>query len=206
MTRHVLSCSSLIAVALMSAGCLSQPALKPALYRPEAKRPDAPALSAMAGSVKVHALRVAPGFDGRSFVIRTDAVRYVQDPYNAFLVPPDAWITMDVCAWLGKSGLFRHVLDSASRVPPEFTLDGVVTALYADRSGSGAARSVLSIEFTLTENAAKSARVRLQKTYTQEAPAANPFAPPTLALAWGQALTAVLASLETDLRAALALR
>ena len=206
MTRPVFACWFLLAVALYFAGCLSQPSLKPTLYRPLAKRAGPPAPPAETGSLKVHSLRIAPGFDGRSFVIRTDAVRYVHDPYNAFLVPPDAWITMDVRAWLGESGLFRHVLDNASRVTPDFTLDGVVTALYADRSGSGAARSVLSIEFTLTETAAKSPRVRLQKTYTQETPAANPLTPSTLTLAWGQALTAVLVSLETDLRAALAMQ
>lgn len=206
MKRSARACPYLAALAFLMTGCLSHPSLKPALYRPEAKRQGEPALTNVAGSVKINSLSVAPGFDGRSFVIRTDAVRYVQDPYNAFLVPPGAWITMDVRAWQDQSGLFQHVLDNASRITPEFTLDGVVTALYSDCSESDAAQAVLSMEFTLTEIAAKPSRVRLQKTYTQKIPSAKPFTPSTLALAWGQALTAVLASLEDDLRVALARR
>jgi hypothetical protein len=46
-------------------------------------------------------------YDGVDLVYRTSAVRYVSDPYHAFLAEPGPMLSSRISEWLNGTGLFQ---------------------------------------------------------------------------------------------------
>ena len=94
--------------------------------------------------------QVSPSFRDRGLVLRTDDQSWRTDFYNAFFVSPGAMIESVTERWLGHAGLFSAVTPGASRLPPTHALEGVLTALYGDISGSDA-KAVIELELLLLD-------------------------------------------------------
>ena len=105
--------------------------------------------------------------------------------------------------WLADSGLFTRVLPVGSRIVPDYTLEGNVTALYGDFSSESAPAAVMEIRFFLLDNADGTRRWSSLETYR----AATPVPDKTTEVfveALNKSLADILARLEADLQKALA--
>ena len=189
----------LLVVAAISAGCsLKKQSPSKLHYLVEAKRPGEPNRAAAQATLRVRTLHIAAPFEGRGFVYRNSDQKYETDFYHEFLVAPQAMLTEQVRQWLGASGLFRAVLDPASKLESTCSLEANVTALYGDFRDPAKPKAVLEIHFVLLREQGSSSQIALQKYYRQEAQSDERSAD-ALAKAWGAALSKILAELERDL-------
>src|SRR5262249_14486892 len=134
-------------------------------------------------------------------VYRNSDLNYESDFYHEFFIAPRPLLTEQLRQWLDASGLFRLVLDSATRVPTTHSLEGTVSALYADFRDKASPKAVLAIEFFMTKDESAPELV-LHKRYFREVSMEN-RAPEALAKAWSKALQQILTSFEEDLAKAL---
>jgi len=154
------------------------------------------------GVLRVRNFQVAAPFEGKGFVYRNSDLGYQADFYHEFLVAPRALIAEQTRQWLSASGLFRFVLDPASKAEATHNLEGNVSALYGDYRGAASPKAVLAVEFFLVNDQPASPEITFHKSYRQEVPLDN-RAPETLAQGWGKALEQILTALEADLAKAL---
>jgi cholesterol transport system auxiliary component len=151
------------------------------------------------GVLKIQRFRVSPQFDGQDFVYKKGNLNYESDFYNEFFIPPGLMIAENVEKWLARSGLFKYVMGFSSPVKPTFELEGVVSALYGDYSGSEAPKAVLEIQFFLVRNAAFRPHIVFGKTYREETLISG-NSPDALVAGWNQALEHILTRFETNLK------
>jgi uncharacterized lipoprotein YmbA len=195
----VLLTAALLTGTLLTGGCSLKkqyPAKHSFLI--EAQRAGEAGASTTSGVLRVRSLQVAAPFEGKGFVYRTSGLGCQTDFYHEFLVAPRALVTEQTGQWLGASGLFRFVLDSASKADATHSLEGNVSALYGDYRDAASPKAVLAVEFFLTNDQAASSEIVFHKSYRQEVPLEN-RAPETLAKGWGKALELILTALEQDL-------
>jgi cholesterol transport system auxiliary component len=189
----------LCAVIAMTAGCsLKKQSPSKLRYLVEAQRPGEAMQPSAQTILRVRNLRVASPFEGRGFVYRNSDQNYESDFYHEFLVAPQSMLTEQVRQWLGASGRFRAVLDSASKLDATHSLEGDVTALYADFRDKAAPKAVLEIHFLLLSDHGPAPQIALQKSYRQEA-SVETRSPDAMARAWSAALAKMMAALEQDL-------
>jgi uncharacterized lipoprotein YmbA len=194
---------ALLSAALLAGGCSLKkqyPAKHSFLI--EAQRVGEARAAAASGVLRVRNLQVAAPFEGKGFVYRNSGLGYQTDFYHEFLVAPRALITEQTRQWLGVSGLFRFVLDPASKADATHSLEGNVSALYGDYRDAASSKAVLAVEFFLVNDQSASPEIVFHKSYRQEVPLEN-RAPETLAKGWGKALEQILTGLEHDLTSAL---
>ena len=184
---------------LLAGGCsLKKPSPARHSFLIEAPRTGEARAAAASGVLRVRNLQVAAPFEGKGFVYRSSGLGYQTDFYQEFLVAPRALLTEQTRQWLGASGLFRYVLDPASKSDATHSLEGNVSALYGNYRDPASPKAVLAVEFFLTNDQAVSPEIVFHKSYRQEVPLEN-RAPETLAKGWGKALEQILAALEQDL-------
>lgn len=192
--------------AVLLAGCspvVTAPAPQRHFYALIAKRPGLTPSSGDKTVLKVRPIQISPAFQGKEMVYRLDDVEYESDYYNAFFVQPASAVSQAVEDWLGRSGVFGHVVDSTSQMQDTHTLEGMVNALYGDFRDRRNPVAVLEMQFFLLRNRDEKFSVVFQKTYTR-----NVAFPPVksnaanLAQAYQQGLAEILAELEKDLRSA----
>jgi uncharacterized lipoprotein YmbA len=171
-------------------------------YLIEAQRAGEARTAAASGVLRVRNLQIAAPFEGKGFVYRNSGLGYQTDFYQEFLVAPRALITEQTRLWLGTSGLFRFVLDPASKADAAYSLEGNVSALYGDYRDGASPKAVLAVEFFLVNDQPASPEIVFHKRYRQEVSLEN-RAPETLAKGWGKALEQILGVLEHDLTSAL---
>ena len=164
----------------------------------EAQRAGEARTAAASGVLRVRNLQIAAPFEGKGFVYRTSGLGYQTDFYHEFLVAPRSLITEQTRQWLGASGLFRYVLDPASKADATHSLEGNVSALYGDYRNGASPKAVLAVEFFLVNDQPASPEIVFHKSYRQEVSLEN-RAPETLAKGWGKALEQILSGLEQDL-------
>lgn len=183
---------------------LNRPAPERRFYSIEAKRPDVTAPAPRDATVlKVRPAQISPAYQGKEMVYRLDDVRFESDYYNAFFVQPASALTRQIEQWLGRSGVFGHVVDSTSQVRDAFLLEGMVNALYGDFRDKAAPKAVLEAQFFLLASVNESYQVAFSRSYRQEVPVPAGFKDASgLAEAFNAALAATLKELEKDLRAA----
>ena len=123
----------LAASMMLPAGCsLRQKAPLKFTYLVEASRPGETRHGAGKRALRLRSLGVAPPYEERGFVYRTSDLGYESDFYHEFLVTPRAMLTEQARQWLDASGLFSAVIDPASKAEATHSLEGHVSALYAD--------------------------------------------------------------------------
>ncbi|UCE85803.1 MAG: membrane integrity-associated transporter subunit PqiC [Deltaproteobacteria bacterium] len=186
------------AVALVALGCLTQKPPEKRRYVFDARREAPAATREGVGVLRIDRIRVSPLFERKGFVYRTGESSFESDFYNEFYAPPGVLLRQALLAWLGPSSTFASVSDSTNPGDATWLLEGQVDNLYGDLRDPRDPRAVLEIEFALLY--AKSLNVRFRKSYAASVQAEDTSAPAIMA-AWNEALAAILAELEGDLRA-----
>jgi hypothetical protein len=130
---------------------------------------------------------------------RLGRVEYETDAYRQFLIAPGTMITEQTRAWLADSGLFQRVVPAGSRIAPDYTLEGNVTALYGDFSDESAPAAVMEMRLFLLDNSGGTEKVAFAQTYH----AATPVSDRTTEVfveALNRSLVDILGRLESDLQ------
>lgn len=189
----------LVLLGLFVGGCATGSSGGKQQYVFEAVRPGEPILPVVDGSLAVHRFSVDAAFATRNFVYRLGQFEYETDSYRQFLISPGTMISEQTRDWLADSGLFARVLPMGSRLVPDYTLEGNVTALYGDFSKASGAEAIIEIRFFLLDNAGDVEEVAFAQTYR----VATPVQDRTTAIfvdALNRSLVDILTRLEADLK------
>ncbi|HSV99410.1 MAG TPA: ABC-type transport auxiliary lipoprotein family protein [Sedimentisphaerales bacterium] len=165
-----LPCLCLFFLGSFAGGCATGSSGEKQQYILEAVRPGEPVQPVVEGSLEVHRFSVDAAFSTRNLVYRLGRFEYETDAYRQFLIAPGTMITEQTRAWLADSGLFQRVLAAGSRIVPDYTLEGNVTALYGDFSTESASAAVMEIRFFLLDNAGGEEKVAFAQTYRAATP------------------------------------
>jgi uncharacterized lipoprotein YmbA len=142
-------------------------------------------------------VRVAAPYDGPALVYRMSAVRYVSDPYHAFLSDPGPMLGNRITAWLDQTQPFKAVAgDSAPPAP--LMLEASVMELYGDFEQSVEPAAVMSVRFTVVDQASARPKIAYERTITQRIRLAD-TSPDELVRGYGTALAQILSLLAADL-------
>jgi uncharacterized lipoprotein YmbA len=118
--------------------------------------------------LRVARVRVSAPYDRTALVYRLNAVRYISDPYHAFLSDPAPMLSNRITAWLSAAELFRSVDGPGSAAPARWILEATVTELYGDfETGAGDPAAVMSIHFTLIDESMARPRVAYERVLSR---------------------------------------
>jgi ABC-type uncharacterized transport system auxiliary subunit len=193
--------ATMLAAALILGGCsltreapvkqtfLLEPPLPPAVAKPQPY------------SVRVAAVNVAAPYRGRSFIYRVGDLRYETDFYVEFLVSPAAMFAEQTTRALEAAHVFARVVPPSSGQDADATLEGFVSALYADAKDNGAPIAAeLAVTYYLTNTAAGASTPSWSKEYKRRVELSQ-TTPAAYAAAQNRAFGEVLAELTRDLAA-----
>jgi cholesterol transport system auxiliary component len=185
----------LLAGGLLS-GCLSRPGLVSKSFT--FATPNTRVAETNAGPIlAVRKLTIAAPFAVQSFVYRTGASSYEQDPYAQFLVPPDESLSEPVRAYFRNTGLFRAVTEPGSSVQPDMQVEIFVPELYGDFRNRHAPAAILSMRFVFLRAARRSsARVFAERTFSRRVPLKARTAA-ALMDGWNEALKDIMAQVAS---------
>lgn len=146
---------------------------------------------------------VAATYAGSALIYRLDEVRYVADPYHAFVADPGAMLGSQIAQWLDHSGLFSTVAQPGSTQPVSYVLDATIVELYGDFREGRPPAAVLTVQFALIEQISARPKVVYERTLTSriDLPKASPDA---LVRGLGTALSGILSQFSRDLDAPVA--
>jgi ABC-type uncharacterized transport system auxiliary subunit len=197
-----LPCLCLVCIGLSAGGCATGASHQERHYILEAARPGEPVHPVVDGSLEVHRFSVDAAFATSNLVYRINQFEYEADYYRQFLIAPGTMITERTRDWLADSGLFTRVLPVGSRIAPDYTLEGNVTALYGDFSNESAPVAVIELRLFLLDNADGTEKVVFAETYRAATPVGEKTAEIFVA-ALNRSLAEILVRLEADLQKAL---
>lgn len=205
MTTHAARAALLTLLVLLPAcSSLERPAPERRFVSIDAERPrSGPPGSAPApfpGNLRVADFRMSPRFSGRELVYRLGANEWSQDYYTHFVQDPGRDLAEQTRRWLKESNLFHNVLEPSSRAEAPWAIDAYVAELYGDFLSSPP-RAVITIEFHLIDDSDGAWRIVGRYAITRSINPAERTVP-ALVRAWSEGLAAMLADLETSLRAA----
>jgi cholesterol transport system auxiliary component len=195
--RHMLG----ITVALLISACsIGRPiptvttySIEPPAAMPGARRSPLPE------RLRVERVHVAAPYDRSALVYRLTAVRYISDPYHAFLADPGPMLGDRMAEWLSAAGVFKTVDSSGSDVAAPWVLEATVTELYGDfEDGPGNPAAVMSIRFIIIDEKSARRRVIYERALSRRMPLPG-ASPEALLLGYGAALADILTQLATDL-------
>jgi len=149
-------------------------------------------------SLKVTNFEVAPPYQERALVYRLDEQRYDSDFYNQFFVTPRSMMMTQVPQWLGQRQIFAAVLGPASTLDTSYTLEGLVTQLYADLRPGAQPAAVFTMQIFVTR--AIDHTIVLDRTYSRTVYIPNQ-SPASIVQGMNEGFQQCLADLERDLRA-----
>jgi cholesterol transport system auxiliary component len=195
--RHLLVFS---AAAILSSCSIGRPmptvttySIEPSPATPDALRP------LRTERLRVERVRVAAAYDSGALVYRLSAVRYVSDPYHAFLTEPGPMLTNGIAKWLAAAELFKAVDGPGSAAPAPWALETTVTELYGDfEAGSEKSSAVMAIRFTIIDEGSARPRVAFERSLSRRVPIRRAD-PEALVAGYGAALADILTQLATEL-------
>jgi uncharacterized lipoprotein YmbA len=157
---------------------------------PSSRRPDA---------LRMGNVHVAAAYASNALVYRLDDVRYASDPYHAFIAEPGAMLGTQMAEWLDRAGPFETVALPGSTRPTRYVLDATVAELYGDFRAGRSPAAVLTVQFTLIDQAARP-KVVYESTIARrvDLPQASPDA---LVRGYGKALEEILMQLAPEISA-----
>ena len=144
-------------------------------------------------------VRVAAAYAGPALVYRLDEVRYAADPYHAFVADPGAMLGSEIARWLDQTGPFTVAQPGSTR-PAPYVLEATVVELYGDFRGGRAPAAVLTVQFSLLEQASPRPTVVYERTSTRRVDLAE-ASPDALVGGYGAALAQILSQVAPDLAA-----
>jgi cholesterol transport system auxiliary component len=149
--------------------------------------------------VRVERVRVAAPYDRAALVYRLSAVRYISDPYHAFLAEPGPMLGNRIAEWLAAAGVFKDVDGPGGAAPAPWVLEARVTELYGDfEAGGNHPAAVMSIRFTLIDEGSARAKVAYERSLSRRTPLSS-ASPEALVLGYGTALADILTQFASDL-------
>lgn len=195
----VLPCLGLLCIGLVAGGCATGTSRQERDFILEAVRQDEPLRPVVAGSLEVHRFSVDAEFAGKNLVYRIGEFEYEVDYYRQFLIAPGTMITERMRDWLADSGLFAQVLPLGSRISPDYTLEGNVTALYGDFAKGSAPAAVMEIRLFLLDNTGGTEKVAFAETYRSATPVTERTAE-VFVQALNRSLVDILGRFERDVQ------
>lgn len=193
------ACLALGLISTLAVGCgMSRPYAEKTLFAvepgqaPKTSRPVSPS------TVLIRGVRVASPFDAQTFFYKRAGSQYQLDYYNGFIASPEQLLTGTLLTWMGQSGLFTAVVESGSRMNPQYVLEGNVTEMYGDYSDAKAPKARLAASFFLLDVRPVDALIVFQKSYHAAAPISGP-GPDAMAAALNAAYRTILVELTDDL-------
>lgn len=190
-------------IALLCSGCAQRTAIVKDTFLLDAQR-GGPSLKAAPETIlAVRPFSIAPAFQGKGLVYRTDDDQYESDFYNEYFVSPSAMMTDQTRDWLSGSGVFAEVLLPVSSFEPTLILEGHIKQIVADVRDKGNKQAVLELSFFLLEKHNHNRTIRFQNTYSATQSLDGKTASACIA-AMNQCLSEILGDLEKDLASNLA--
>lgn len=196
-TRLVLAACSTLVLAACSIG---KPIPQPTTYVVDLPV-DAPPrfVNRRSEALRMGNVRVAAAYAGPALVYRLDEVRYAADPYHAFVADPGAMLGSEIARWLDQTGPFTVAQPGSTR-PAPYVLEATVVELYGDFRGGRAPAAVLTVQFSLLEQASPRPTVVYERTSTRRVDLAE-ASPDALVGGYGTALAQILSQVAPDLAA-----
>jgi cholesterol transport system auxiliary component len=148
--------------------------------------------------LQVQQVRVAAPYDRLSLVYRMSEVRYVSDPYHAFLADPGPLLCDRIAEWLSEAGLFKAVSGPGDAASAPLVLEATVTELYGDFRPGAEPAAVMSVEFALIDQTSAHQRVIYQRSINRRIRVVSD-SPEALVGGYGSALGEILSQLAVDL-------
>ena len=190
---------------LTIAGCsIGKPLPRVTTYIVEPSPPPASARARRAETLRMGQVRVASAFAGRGLVYRMDDVKYVADPYEAFIAEPAGMLGQQMAAWLDRAGPFSAVAQPGSARTVKsapFTLEAMVTELYGDFRVGPRPAAVVSIQFALMDLEEARQTVVYERTISRRVEIAQ-ASQDALVRGYDAALTEILIELSSGLATA----
>jgi len=145
-------------------------------------------------------VRVAASYSGNALVYRLDDAEFASDPYYAFIAEPGAMLGDQIAEWLDRSGPFAAVAQPGSAVSAQYVLEATIAELYGDFRRERPPAAVLTIQFTVIDQAGARPKIVHQRTIASrvDLPQASPAA---LVRGYGTALAQILSQLISELNA-----
>jgi ABC-type uncharacterized transport system auxiliary subunit len=180
-------------------GCGSDPVWKSQSFA-FALPAETPAAGTRTNVVALRRVTVSPLFQSRSLTYRTAENTYEHDPYAGFFISPGRAIEQPICAWLRAGGAFGSVIEPGSGLNAPLVAEISVDELYGDFRKKAQPAGVLEIHFVLYEASRDgTGRVLMDKACVRRTPMAK-ASPAALAAAWDEALRAIMADINTELK------
>jgi uncharacterized lipoprotein YmbA len=192
---------SACAAVLLAACSIGQPLPEATTYVVEPQTPPvAPASARRPDALRMGHVRIATAFAGTSLVFRASDVRYVSDPYHAFISEPASMFGDRMADWLEASGPFASVVPPEGVRPARYLLEATVTELYGDFRPGQKPAAVMSVQFALLDTDTARAKTVLARTISRriDLPEASFDA---LVRGYGTALAEILAELVAAMNA-----
>lgn len=185
-------------IAVICSGCAQREAILKDTFLLDAQRGGQSLKASPKTVLAVRPFSIAPAFQGKGLVYRTDEDQYESDFYNEYFVSPSAMMTDQTRDWLSESGVFAEVLLPVSSVEPTHILEGHIKQIVADVRDKANKQAVLELSFFLLEQHNHNRTIRFQKTYSATQSLEGKTASACIT-ALNQCLSEILGNLEKDL-------
>ena len=196
--------TAIVAALIVSACSIGRPIPSATTYSIEAGVPAAPLPGRpWPERLRVARVRVAAPYDKASLVYRLSSVRFVSDPYHAFLADPGPMLSSGIVQWLAAAGQFTSVEGPGVAVPTAWVLETGVSQLYGDFQRDADPAAVMSIQFAVVDQTTAHPNVRYEGTITRRVSLAR-ASPEDLVQGYGTAFGQILSELSTELESRLA--
>ena len=128
----MLARAAFVTAVAIAAGCsFTREAPIKQIYLIDAPLPPA-AAQAHEGALRVGAVRVGAPFRGKNIVVREGDLRYQNDFYVEFLVPPGPMLNEQTARAMSAAKVFTRVVPPGAYGQADYVLEGFVSELYGD--------------------------------------------------------------------------
>ena len=147
--------------------------------------------------LKIMRVRLNPKYYNQDFNYKLKENKFVNDYHNQFYKPLDTMVISELYKSLTTSGIFNQVYAQNSIVDTKYFLYTNIVDIYADFS-QDVPKSVLNIEFLLTQESGAIAKTVHKYTYYSEIELDNKL-PDAIVKGWNQNLIEIFNQFQSDL-------
>jgi ABC-type uncharacterized transport system auxiliary subunit len=187
----------ILLLAALFCGCSSGPLWQRRVYAFSVPA-DPPVTTTLTNLVSLTHVSISPLFQSRFFTYRTTETSYEQDPYAAFLVPPERSLAEPLRSWIRTSGAFGRLVEPGSGLSPTLTIEVSVSQLYCDFRKASHPVATMEMRWLIYQVSNSSpSQIVLDKVYARETPLAKK-SPAAIMTAWDADLHQILEQVDTD--------